>query len=194
MTGQGTNGTGAHRGVSPELGERERAAVRRLIERVAHGCEAATTWLGPPLGDGAAVPDHADVVVACAWFAPGEDDWRTRVADLGPRATKRLVVVGPNPHRGLGVGGSVRGEQGDLARLLWELGRVREHAYLVFPRAVEVVAAARGQVIAPDVAQAPVGALVRRTAHLHGFVVDTTPRSPQARRRLRIASASGEPG
>jgi hypothetical protein len=185
---------GDHRSASLELGARERAAVRRLVERVAHGCEAVTTWWGPPLGDGAAAPEHADVVVACERLASGGDDWRARVADLGSRATKRLVVVGPNPHRGLGVGGSVRGEQGDLARLLWELGRVRDHAYLVFPRAVEVVAAARGQVLAPDLAHAPVGALVRRTAHLHGFVVDTVPRSRQARRRLRIAGASGEPG
>ncbi len=191
MTGHEAIGTGRHGGALPVLEARERTAVRRLIECVAHGCEAATTWWGPPLGDGAPVPEHADVVVACEWLAPAGDDWRTRVADLGLRATKRLVVVGPNPHRGLGAAG---GEQGDLARLLWELGRVRDHAYLVFPRAVEVVAAARGQVVAPDVAQAPVGALVRRTAHLHGFVVDTTPRSPQARRRLRIASASGEPG
>jgi hypothetical protein len=170
------------------LDGREQAAVARLVERVAHGCKATTTWYAQAHGNPSMGPERADVVVA--YGTPDPDG----VVDLASRAAKVLVVVLDNPDR-LGLGhASGRARGAELARKLWEVGRVREHAYLVFPRAVEVVAAARGQVVAPDVAHAPVGPLVRSMAHLHAYVVDTTPRSPQARRRLRIAGASGEPG
>lgn len=162
------------------LDARERAAVVRLVDRVAHGCGAATTWYEPPLGGGGEAPQHADVVVSCA-------GGQSHVTDLASRAAKALIIVRPNPDR-VGAGAKGAGFL-ELTRLLWEVGRVREHAYLVFPRAVEAMAAAKGQVVGPDVAHAPVGTLVRRTAHLHAFVVDTAPRTPQARRRLRIAGA-----
>lgn len=170
-----------------DLDGREGDAVRRLVDRVAHGCDAATIAFEPPAARGVAGPERVDVL---AFHHVGTS--RAGIADLASRAAKVLVVVQANPDR-LAVDCAGTRDTVDLARMLWELGRVREHAYLVFPRAVEVFGAAKGQVVAPDVAYAPVGALLRRTARLHAYVVDTTPRSRQARRKLRVADASREP-
>ena len=59
-----------------------------------------------------------------------------------------------------------------LAPVLWEIGRVREHMFLEVP---------------PLGLRAP--RLVRRVAPQHAFVIDVTPRTPQARRRLRLETA-----
>jgi voltage-gated potassium channel Kch len=180
-------------GPTAALGARARAAVERLVERAAQACRASTTVYVTidPAGAG----ERADLIVAVggADLVHGRGAWRERLAEVGSRAAKALVVVLPNAER-LGAGGLLGIGNAQLVRSLWELGRVREHAYLVFPRAVEVLGAARGQVIAPDLAHAPVGAMLRRTAHLQAFVVDTAPRTPQARRRLVMAAAKGEPG
>jgi hypothetical protein len=187
----------ARRGDRPGLDAREQAALARFVDRVAHGCGASTTRYEPSLEPAASAPERADVVVSYDEHEydveQGPGGWRVRILDRASRAAKLLIVVLPNPDRVQLAMRSAGGGARDLVRLLWEIGRVRDHAYLVFPRAVEVLAAVEGQVVAPDVAQAPVGALVRRTAHLHAFVVDTTPRTRQARRRLRIAGASGDP-
>jgi hypothetical protein len=176
------------------LDARERDAVARLVDRAAHGFEAVTTLYDPPPDSDADASAHADLVVCFDPYgsAAAASDALARVADLASRAAKGLVVVLENPDR-VGFGSKASNGSGAVARLLWELGRVRDHAYLVFPRAVEALGAVAGQVVAPDVALAPVGPLVRRTARLHAFVVDTAPRTRQARRRLRIAGTSGEP-
>jgi hypothetical protein len=104
------------------------------------------------------------------------DDWRRVLRELSPLAQKLLVVVLQNPAPWEWI---LRwhpdGEDGDprrtaaVAPVLWELGRVREHAYLALPARVPARLAAR---LAP----------------LHAFAVDTAPRNPQARRRLtRVA-------
>ena len=116
--------------------------------------------------------------------APGSD-WRTPLLALGKLAVKLVVVGVENPGawraeaRSLfarvagGVnGGSGWGRTEALAPVLWEIGRVREHAFLDVPRLAT---------------RAP--RLARRVAPRHAFVVDVTPRSPQARRRLRLETA-----
>lgn len=171
---------------------RERAAIDRLVQRTARACAAGSLHLEPPLARASSAPARADLVVL--YDGGGTGDLRERLADLASRAAKALLVVLPNPDR-VHLGPD-HPQPPDLLRVLWELGRVREHAYLVFPRPVEALGAAQGRVVAPDVANAPVGALMRRTARLHAFVVDTAPRTPQARRRLRMAgdsTASGDP-
>jgi hypothetical protein len=171
--------------------ERGLEAVKRLVERVARAYEAGSTLIDADPG-GPPPAGRADLVVSFD-AATRAGDWRGRLKSLAGQASKVLVVVGPNPDRvQLGAVAQLAGgrEVADVAGLLWELGRVREHAYLVFPRAVEVLAAVRGSLAEPDVARAPVGALVRRTARLHAFVVDLAPRTPQARRRLRAVDAS----
>ncbi len=168
---------------------RERAAIATLVERASRSCQAAS-MLTDPAPPGSDRPERADLVVSLG-VTTGGGEWRGRLRELAGRAAKVLVVVVRNPDR-VGSRGSREGSETlDLAGVLWELGRVREHAYLVLPRAVEVLAAVQGRLLSPDVAAAPVGVLVRRTARLHAFVVDTAPRTPQARRRLRLADASG---
>jgi hypothetical protein len=169
-----------------ELEERERAAVGRLVQRACRLYGAASTLDDRPAG-----PARADLVLSLDPPARG-GDWRGYVRAQAGRAAKVFVVVVPNPERAFSRGAREGRETLDLAGVLWELGRVREHAYLVLPGPVEILAAVRGWLVAPDVAQAPVGPLVRRTARLHAFVVDTAPRTPQARRKLRaITDASG---
>jgi hypothetical protein len=112
-------------------------------------------------------------------------DWHRYIARLASVAGKVLLVVVRNPER-LEFSGStanVRRETAELAPVLWGLGRVREHAYLAVPKVVSVLRKLtnKGSL---DAVQAPAGASVRRTARLHAFVVDTAPRTPQARRRL----------
>ena len=125
-------------------------------------------------------------------------DWQATLAALGKLATKVLIVVAENPSAwplqarafidlvtggngakaGARANGSTApapwegwGRTSELAPVLWEIGRVREHEFLDVP---------------PLAARSP--SLVRfapRLAAEHAFVVDVTPRSPQARRRLQ---------
>jgi hypothetical protein len=106
-------------------------------------------------------------------------DWGARLRQLRGVAARALVVVVENDER-LGQAGAVSHDV--LARLLWQLGRVREHVYVDCPRI-----ASREAVVS-----VPAGRLVRATARLRAYVVDTGPRTPQARRRLRVAGREGE--
>jgi hypothetical protein len=113
-------------------------------------------------------------------------DWREVLLGLGKHAAKLVVVAAENPGawraevrarwtkmtegtNGDGHGDARWGRTEALAPVLWEIGRVREHAFLDVP---------------PLGVRAP--KLARRVAPFHAFVVDVTPRSPQARRRLRL--------
>jgi hypothetical protein len=116
-------------------------------------------------------------------------DWRTALASLAKNASKLVIVVVDNPlawaaqsHSLMakltganGTNGSKDwGRTADLAPVLWELGRVREHLFLDVP---------------PLGSSSPFASrLAPRLAPRHAFVVDVTPRSPQARRRLRLGT------
>jgi hypothetical protein len=123
-----------------------------------------------------------------------DGDWRASILALGKYALKAVVVCVVNPGtwraeassllaRARARAGSTPPDAGEtrdadwgatraLAPLLWEIGRVREHAFLEIP--------ALG-LRAPKLAS--------RLAPLHAFVIDVTPRTPQARRRLRLETA-----
>ncbi|MGH7439097.1 MAG: hypothetical protein ACRENE_25695 [Polyangiaceae bacterium] len=179
---------GAHRG----LDAREQVALARLVERAAIERQAATIEYDSAARVGAAGVDaqeRPDLIVACE-VGVGAIEWEPRLEDLVRRAAKGLVLVTDNPHRLAGNTSARRDDRLDVARLLWQLGRIRDCVYLVFPHLVESLAAPTGWIVAPDLARAPANTLVRRAAHLLGYVVDTTPRTPQARRRRRLAVAS----
>ncbi len=97
---------------------------------------------------------------------PTTSDWRTWLAAIGKRAAKLVVVEAPNPRQpsriarwmGATSGAGSWGATSSLAPVLWEIGRVREHAVL-------------------------------DTAARHAFVIDVTPRTPQARRKVRLGLA-----
>lgn len=110
--------------------------------------------------------------LAVSLDAPGRTArWEEHLGALARLARMAVVVLTRNAER---IGGPAGPTATALAGVLWQLGRVREHAYLAGPRIL-----GRGEVV-----QAPAGTLVRRLAQLHAFVVDTAPRTPQARRRL----------
>jgi hypothetical protein len=123
-------------------------------------------------------------------------DWQAALASLSKHAVKLVMLVVDNPRawpaqaRSLlsSVGGSwVKrsngeaenglnghaswGKTSELAPVLWEIGRVREHVFLDVP---------------PLGIRSP--SLAPRLASRHAFVIDVTPRSPQARRRLRLGA------
>jgi hypothetical protein len=136
-------------------------------------------------GAGGELP-KSDLVVVHGERLAG--DWRASLVELGALTSKILVLAVDNPRawpvraRSLaarfgGANGSagadgVWGRTEALAPVLWAIGRVREHAYLETP---------------------PLGVrvpkLASRVAPLHAFVVDVTPRTPQARRKLRLRTA-----
>lgn len=116
-------------------------------------------------------------------------DWQSTLVALGKLATRALVVVAENPGtwpdqaRALftwkkdasGVGApSDWGRTSELAPVLWAIGRVREHEFLDVP-----------SFAAPS---SRFARFASRLAPSHAFVVDVTPRSPQARRRLRLGT------
>ena len=114
--------------------------------------------------------------------------WEDRIVALARAARKVLIVVVHNPERFLRLAPHATAETADLARVLWSVGRVREHAYLAVPSWVLALKSIGGTRLVEDVLQAPVSKGVRMTAPLHAFVVDTAPRTPQARRRLGLAA------
>jgi hypothetical protein len=150
--------------------------------RAAYGASAEVRVAG---GDPAELPKSDLVLVHGARI---EGDWRAALTELGAHATKLVVVVVENPGawpaRARSLLARVTGENGAghdpasegwgrtaaLAPVLWAIGRVRDHAYLDVP---------------PLGVRAP--RLAARVAPLHAFVVDVTPRTPQARRKLRLA-------
>jgi hypothetical protein len=160
----------------------DEAHVRTSYARV--GAPAPETRVvSDPLDD--AFP-AADMVVSFD-AAPYVRDWQRYISRLASVAAKILLVVVRNPER-LDALNSVAHEGREtpsLAPVLWASGRVREHVYLGVPRVVSVLSNIANGGPTLDAVQAPAGASVRRTARLHAFVVDTAPRTPQARRRLR---------
>jgi hypothetical protein len=133
-----------------------------------------------PLGQGA-LP-QADMVVSFD-APPGVPQWQDYVAAVARAARKVLVMVLPNPERLFIAASRSGGQAAGLAQVLWSVGRVREHAYLDVPAWVLALQGAPAQ----SVVQSPAGVAVRLAAPLHAFVVDTAPRTPQARRRLGLA-------
>jgi hypothetical protein len=128
-------------------------------------------------------------------------DWQSTLTGLSKHATKLFIVALDNPlawpaqARSLAerfgitravpgrattgsAGRSGWGRTADLAPVLWEIGRVREHAFLDVP---PLGARSAGLV--------GLGHVGPRLAPRHAFVVDVTPRTPQARRRLRLGAA-----
>ncbi len=137
----------------------------------------------------------ADMVVSFD-APPYVPDWQGYIARLASLAGKVLVVVVRNPQRLAFMGRAAHQgrETLGLAPVLWASGRVREHAYLGVPRVVSFLANVRRGRAPLDLVQAPAGASVRKTAALHAFVVETAPRTPQARRRrLALAATPGDP-
>jgi hypothetical protein len=113
--------------------------------------------------------------------APGAGgDWRGPLGSLVRHAVKVAVVVAANPRaieaRVRSLFGASAGRWGDtqeVAAVLWAAGRVRDHVWLEAPALAE---------------RAP--RFTRSLARSHAFVVDVTPRSPQARRKLRLSGES----
>jgi hypothetical protein len=162
-----------------------REAVTWLVERIATAY-AVETRLEIKKGalDGLT---PSDLVVSFDASSQAVNPER-HLRSLAGLARKVLVVIVPNPERiGSPRTGRGSGETLSLASVLWDVGRVREHEYLVVPRVVASIARLRGNSVSSTALRGPLGALVRRAANLHAFVVDTAPRTPQARRRLRTA-------
>jgi hypothetical protein len=159
--------------------EADRGVVRALVARVASDYGARTvasdTELGSPgyvvraPGAWADGGEGADLVVSVDPAASPR--WEAYLAVLGKQARRALLVLARNAERpGQGSGPDTAA----LAEVLWRIGRVREHAYLGLPAILSTA----------PVVSVPAGRLIRKTARLHAFVVDTMPRTPQARRRL----------
>jgi hypothetical protein len=159
--------------------------VTRLIERVAdaYGVETKLEVQAGAL-EGLASADLVVSFDAASWTL----DIARHLRFLATLARKVLVIVVRNPERlGSARQGRPSRETLALAPVLWELGRVREHEYLVVPRAVAMLNRLSGDTASSAALRGPLGAMVRRTARLHAFVVDMAPRTPQARRRLLAA-------
>jgi hypothetical protein len=171
------------------------AAVRQFVERVARAYGGGTIASdadfggGPGVGlielaagAGARAPGGARADIVVSLDAPSRiERWPEHIVELGRLARRALIVVVGNPERGWPLKGDGP-DATELARVLWEAGRVRERAYLSVPALVAGLR--RGQPLPGHVSL-----LVRRTARLQAFVVDTAPRTPQARRRLAVAGA-----
>ena len=129
---------------------------------------------------------QADMVVSFD-APPYARDWQRYIARLASVARKVLLVVVRNPERLEFSGQEAHPGRATLGLgpVLWGSGRVREHVYLAVPKVISLLRNVAKKGGSLDAVQAPAGAGVRRTAHLHAFVVDTAPRTPQARRRLR---------
>lgn len=156
----------------------DEAGVAEAV-RAAYGAQAKVHLQG----DEGELP-KSDLVVIHG-DQPG-GDWRHELTTFGSRASKLVVVSVPNagawPARARRLLAKVRGE--DVARedgwgrtealapVLWSIGRVREHTYVEVPSLGE---------------RAP--KLVPRVAQRHVFLVDVSPRTPQARRKVRLQTA-----
>jgi predicted dienelactone hydrolase len=151
------------------------SALERRIGPGPSACDAlatrgvrVTTWR-----DDEGSPElRADLVVIHGG-APEARAWREWLAEASKRASKLVIVAAPDPARSrharlrrianvvLGRADETPawGTTSALAPVLWEIGRVREHA--------------------------------RLQGEAHAFVVDVRPRTPQARRKLRLAGTTG---
>ncbi|HEY5240188.1 MAG TPA: hypothetical protein VIJ22_01930 [Polyangiaceae bacterium] len=165
---------------------KNQVAVRGVVDRVAVAYGAATVLTDAELGSGTAGSREVLVVPASAWTSDVEPadlvvtldapaagaGWEDYLVMLAKQARKVLLVFAHNAER---IGRHAGPGTAALARVLWQIGRVREHTYL----------GSLPLVGAYEVVRVPAGMLVRKTALLQAFVVDTVPRTPQARRRLR---------
>jgi hypothetical protein len=170
---------------SARVAQAQTTGVRRFVDRVAiqYGAQSVQDGAVPP-APGAG--PGADLVVS--FDGPAHrPQWEDYVVALSRTARKVLIVIVRNPEQMFDRMGHPAGETSNIARVLWSVGRVREHAYLGVPSWVQALERARGRSVAEDTLQAPVGLSVRLAAPLHAFVVDTAPRTPQARRRLGLA-------
>jgi hypothetical protein len=177
----------AYSAASARVGQAQTTSVRRFIDRVATQYGAQSVEEGAAALAAGAGP-AADLVVSFEGPAH-RPQWEEYVVALSRTARKILIVIVPNPERMFDRVAHPAGETSNIARVLWSVGRVREHAYLGVPPWVRALQRARGRSVAEDTMQAPVGLSVRLAAPLHAFVVDTAPRTPQARRRLGLAAA-----
>ena len=122
-------------------------------------------------GDTQANEELFDLVIVQGEGIPvAEGRWEEWLVGVAKHASKLLVVEAPSPRRSLlarFVGGPKRetawGSTAALAPVLWDVGRVRDHVSLDVPTWTRTVR--------------------------HAFVVDVTPRTPQARRKLRLGMA-----
>jgi hypothetical protein len=163
--------------LDPELREGERRAVERFVASVRRAVGAESVSDASP-GSSAEPATASDLVVWCSGSAAD-----VPAATLAPLARKALVVIVRNPENLLRPGAGCHTNA--LAPALWSVGRVRDHAFLAIPAAVRVAMAAWQRSAVADVLHAPASWVVRQASPLHAFVVDTTPRTPQARRHLR---------
>jgi hypothetical protein len=151
-------------------------AEARVAERALAGVGSVEVRVGL---DVAALP-RCDLVLTVDGLA-ARPDWSTELTALADRAARVLVVVLPNPRGALDrLALRARGARAQVCRTdviapaLWAAGRVREHVYFDEPRLIRLGS------LAPSLPARVLATLARR----HAFVVDTTPRTPQARRRL----------
>jgi hypothetical protein len=172
--------------LDPDLPDAERRAVEAFLSSVRRAVGAETVWdASPPAAS--APPATADLVVWCSGSAS-----EVPVGSLAAMARKALLVVVRNPEHLLRPGAGC--DTVRLAPSLWSAGRVRDHAFLATPAAVRMAVAAWRRSAVAGVFHAPAPALIRRASPLHAFVVDTTPRTPQARRHLRTVAGRPEKG
>ena len=173
----------AKRGVGVTVALRQPEDATRLREIYSNAGVALPPVLPLDTSDIARLPS-ADLVASFD-APPWVPDWERYLASITALARKVCVVVVRNPER-VGARGLAHPGRETIAlgAVLWAAGRVREHTYLLVPGIV-VPRVTSLQHAAPGEVGAPVRSIVRRTALLHGFVVDTAPRTPQARRRLR---------
>lgn len=165
--------------MSDDGSARERVAFDECLKRwvVRYGVESVRATASP-VKDGDA---KADLVVVRRGFenTPG---WRAYLRALAMVTGKILIVAIPNGgHWRARVGHSFRSHAAHdpctvetLAPVLWEIGRVRERVFYDAPRWSRKLEKDKGRL----------GPLL---AHRQAFVVDVSPRSPQAKRRLTRA-------
>jgi hypothetical protein len=163
----------------------------RFLERVGRQYGAGSVLADRDYGGGETVrvvspeavgrgTDPADLVVS--FDAPSRTArWHEYALSLAGLARKVLVVLVTNPERTWSRRAGDRAVV-ELAGVLWRAGRVRERTYLGLPSLLS----SREY----DARSFPAPFVVRRTARVQAFVVDTAPRTPQARLRLRAGGTT----
>jgi hypothetical protein len=193
VSGGGPTMLGGHASLLAARGVSVTAAVRRVEDEAGvRSAYAAQSLVVPEIRvvsdpfAPAALPE-ADLVVSYD-AAPQIADWERYLEALARAARKALLVIVPNPDHALDHERHPGRETDRLGRVLWGVGRVREHAFLAVPAWMPMLRAIHGSQVVDGTVQAPAGRWVRLSAPLHAFVVDTAPRTPQARRRLAVAA------
>jgi hypothetical protein len=156
------------------------------VEIVASGAACASAARAAA----AALEKRASVRVVEAWSDAGKSDaiivygetahdgWAAQLAELGKLSARALIVVVRNPRGILDRLASPplapMCHTSAIAPVLWQIGRVREHVFFDGGRLAHALEAS------PK--------LQARVARMHAFLVDTAPRTPQARRKLHTVS------